>query len=62
MDKYFELQYWLNITALIVLGIFILVGVLWFLISIIIDAYRSKSKKWQYDCVKGRWEKVNKNV
>lgn len=59
MEKYFELQYWLTIIGLIVLVAFISIGIIHLLISLIIDEYRRKSKKWQYNYVRNKWERIN---
>ena len=61
MNKYFELKYWQEIIGLIVVGLIILIVIFWFTIDCIINTYKSKSKKWEYNYVTKRWEKVNKN-
>jgi hypothetical protein len=61
MNKYFEFKYWQEIIGLIVVGLVILIVIFWFTIDCIINTYKSKSKKWEYNCVTQRWEKVNKN-
>ena len=58
MNKYFELQYWLTIVGLCLAGLFILIGVIRFLIYVINDIYRKRSKKWEYNYVLKRWEKI----
>lgn len=61
MDKYFELQYWLTIISICIVVLIIAIGVIKFIVECIIDSYRRKSKKWQYDCVLNRWVK-KKNI
>lgn len=58
MNKYFELQYWLTIVGLCLTGLFILIGLIRFLIYFINNIYRKRSKKWEYNYVLKRWEKV----
>ena len=58
MNKYFELQYWLTIVGLCLTGLFILIGLIRFLIFCINYYYRKRSKKWEYNCVLNRWERV----
>lgn len=58
MNKYFELQYWLTIIGLCLPGLFILIGLIRFLVCFINNIYRKRSKKWEYNCVLNRWEKV----
>ena len=59
MEKYFNLQYWLTIISL---GIFVLFFVIQVIKILIIDPcikkYRMKSKKWKYDIVERKWEKI----
>lgn len=59
MDKYFELQYWLTIIGLIITGVFVLICIIKGLIDLIIYEYRRNSKKWQYNYVLQRWERVD---
>lgn len=62
MNKYFELQYWLTIIGLVIAAISIIIGLIKiFIIDFIIDKYRRKSKKWKYNYVANRWEKVKEN-
>lgn len=60
MNKYFELQYWLTTVGLCLAGLFILIGLIRFLIFVINYYYRKRSKKWEYNYVLKRWEKVEK--
>lgn len=62
MNKYFELQYWLTIIGLVIVAISIIIGLIKiFIVDFIIDNYRRKSKKWEYNYVANRWEKVKDN-
>lgn len=62
MNKYFELQYWLTIIGLVIVAIFFIIGLIKiFIIDFIINKYRRKSKKWKYNYVLSRWEKVKDN-
>lgn len=62
MNKYFELQYWLAIIGLVLVAIFIIIGLIKiFIIDFIIYKHRRKSKKWKYNWVVNRWEKVKDN-
>lgn len=59
MNKYFELQYWLTIIGLAIVAISIIIGLIKiFIVDFIIEIHHSKSKKWEYNYVAGRWERV----
>lgn len=61
MDKYFELQYWLSIIGIIATGLFIVGVIIYFLVDVIVNSYRSKSKKWTYNYIYNRWERKDKD-
>ena len=61
MNKYFELQYWIEIIGLIAIGLFIVGCIIYFLVDVIVDFYKSKSKKWTYNCILDRWERKDKD-
>lgn len=56
-EKYFELEYYITIIGLILIGLIIVIGIVIYLTDCLIYNYRRKSKKWEYDCVKKQWEK-----
>ena len=60
MNKYFELKFWLTIIGISLVVVSIVIFAIYILISIIINAYRSKSKKLTYNCLTNKWEKVEK--
>jgi hypothetical protein len=55
MEKYFNLQYWLTIISLCFVGLIIVVS----LIKFIVDKHRQKSKKWKYNYVSKKYERVD---
>ena len=57
MEKYFNLQYWLLVISLCFVGLVIVIS----LIKFIVDLHHQKSKKWKYNYVSKKYERVNKN-
>ncbi len=61
MDKYFEFKYWQEIIGLCVTGLVIIIIITWCIVTLLVDFLKRKSKKWEYNYLTNRWEKVTDN-
>ena len=60
MERYFELNYWLEIIALGLFVIWLLIFIIVGLVKSVKRTYRIKSKKWKYNYLTNKFERVDK--